>query len=156
MISTCRNYPNCRGRFRPIHWRRAWRYELYPLRARSNCLHERKTVRYPRQRPVLDDLSRNGALRAQSRSVLVNHVPSSDADRLADRRNAGSGNRTGRADRIDPKVARVIRQRDDARLACPAPLDTRSAHNESLPHDAVRGVVSPLAWKIVAQTNGEV
>ena len=93
---------------------------------------------------MLDDLSHSGALRDQSQSVPVGLVPKSDVDRLADRRNAGSGIRTDRADRIDPKVARVSRQRDDARLACPAPPDTRSSHSESLRNDTVRRAVSRL------------
>ena len=143
-ISTCRNYLNCKDRPRPVHRRRALRYELYPPRARSNCLHERKKVRHPRQRPVLDDLSHTGALRVQSQSVPVGLVPKSDADRRADRRNAGSGIRTDRADRIDPEVGKVSRQRDDARPACPAPPDTRSSHSESLPNDTVRRAASRL------------
>ena len=97
---------------------------------------------------MLDDLSHAGALRVQSQSVPVGLVPNPDADRLADRRNAGSGIRTDRADRIDPKVARVIRQRDDARPVRPAPLDTRSSHSGSLPNDTVRRAVSWLFSQI--------
>jgi hypothetical protein len=107
-------------------------------------------ARHPRHRFVLDDLSQSGALRAQSQSVLVSLVPNFDADGLADRRNAGSGIRTDRADRIDSMVARVLQQRDDACPACPAPLDTRSSHGESIPHDTLRRAVSRLFSQTVA------
>jgi len=82
--------------------------------------------------------------------VLVSLGPNGDADCLADRRNAGSGIRTDRADRIDPTVAAVLQQRDDARPDFPARLDTHSSHSESLPHDAVRRVVSRPFSQIVA------
>ena len=152
--STCQNYPNCRDRPRPVHWRRVLRYELYPPHARSNCLHERKTARRPRQRPrqrpLLDDLSHTGVLSVQNLSVLIGHLSNFVVNCVADRRNAGSGIRTDWADRIDPTAARVLQQKDDARPACPAPIDTRSSHSESIPHDTVRRAVSRLVSQIVA------
>ena len=82
--------------------------------------------------------------------MLISLGPNADAICLADHHNAGSGIRTDRADRIDPTVARLLQQRDDARPACPAPLDTRSSHSESIPNDTVRRAVSRLFSQIVA------
>jgi len=82
--------------------------------------------------------------------VLISLGPNADAICLADPQNAGSGICTDRADRIDPTVERLLQQRDDARLACPAPPDTHFSHSESIPHDTVKRAVSRLFSQIVA------
>ena len=148
--STCQSYPNCRDRPLPVHCRRALRYELYPPHARSNCLHEQKTARRPRQCPLLDDLSHFGVLGVQNLSELTGYLPNYVVIRLADRHNAGNGIRTDWVDRIDPAAVGVLQKKDDARPARPAPIDTRSSHSESIPHDTVRRAVSRLVSQIAA------
>lgn len=83
-------------------------------------------------------------------------VPNLDANRFVDLRNAGSGIRTDRADRIHPTVVGADQQRDGARLGCPAPLDTRSSRSELLPHDTARRMFARPFSQIAARANGEV
>ena len=134
-ISTCRNSPSYRDRSLPVHQPSEPLSESYPQRARGNCRHVQKMAGLRRDRHLLGDLSHSGVPGVRSLSLLVSLVPTSDVGRVADLHNAGSDIHTDRADRIDPKAAEALQQRDNARSGCLGPPDTESFRSESPRHD---------------------
>lgn len=149
-ISTYRNFLNCRGRCRLARWRRASRCGLYPRRARSSCLHERKTARHHRHQFLRDDPSDSDAPGDPGRYSPLGLDPSVDAVRLADRHSACSGSRTDPADHIHVEAVRALQPRDGAHPAFPLPLRTRYSYSESTPRDTPTHASSPRFSRITA------